>query len=306
MKTAFLILTHKDFNHLKRLVEYLNHPSIDIFIHVDKKSLSPEFSGKLKELSSSKVNIIPSQKVYWSSLSQTEARIRLMKAALSSSDFDHFVMLSGQCYPIKPLPSFLKFLSNNKGVSFMEHFPLPYNELGLNKGLDRINCYSYTMFGKRVTYFSKDMKTTFNTKGRVFNSLLGLYHIFKKKRRHPTNVKPYYGNDWWIASNSAVKFMLEFIEENPNYHIYHKHTKHTCEVYFPSILAGTNYQGKIINTSHHYMHWSEKNTANPIVLEDNEFDNIANSKAFFARKFETQKSGSLLNLIDEKLLNDEK
>lgn len=305
MKVAVLILTHKDASHLKRLVHSMDHPSIDFFVHIDKKNIAHEFPNITEELNKPNIHFITSQKVYWASISQTEARLRLINAAVKHDEFNHFIMLSGQCYPTKPVSKLLNYLSNNMEASFMEHFSLPYDNLGVNKGLDRINCYSYTILGKKVTYFSKDMKTTFNSKGKVINSLLGLLHIFIKERIHPKNVKPYYGIDWWVLSNSAAKYILKFVDKNPKFHSFHKHTRHTSEIYFPSILAGSNYNGEIINKSLHYMQWSKVNSAHPIVLTKEDYQSISKSEAFFARKFETKKSGSLLSLIDNKLIRNE-
>jgi hypothetical protein len=187
----------------------------------------------------------------------------------------------------------------------MEHYSLPYDKLGVNKGLDRIKCYSYTIFGKKVTYFSKGMRTSFNIKGKIINKLLGLYHVFIKTRKHPESVEPHYGIDWWVLSNSAANYILDFVDKNPKYHTFHKHTRHTSEIYFPSILAGTNYKGKVVNKSIHYMQWSKVNSAHPVVLNENDFENVSKTEAFFARKFETQKSSSILNLIDEKVLKND-
>ena len=43
MKSAYLIVAHGNFNLLKKLILQLDHPSNDIFIHIDKKVKSVDY-----------------------------------------------------------------------------------------------------------------------------------------------------------------------------------------------------------------------------------------------------------------------
>lgn len=300
MKIAYLILAHKDPEQLGRLITKLRCDSCKYYIHFDKKSLSPSVRKRLFQLESQDVFIISSHNVRWGTISQTEARLDLIKKALSDKTWipDYLIMISGQSYPIKPINDFLSFLEQNKGASFMEHFPIPFSGLGHTNGIDRINCYSYYFLGKLHTYYPKQYKTSYNFKGKMLNGLLHLISAFKPKRVFPEYIKPYYGIDWWALTSEAAVYILDFYEKHPDYHKYHKFTKHTCEVYFPSILAGTNFNGLIINNSLHYFKWLKNGSGNTKVLTMEDAESIKQTNCFFARKFDKNIDADILDFCD--------
>lgn len=81
MKIAVLILAHKNPLQLKRLVNILNNPDIDIFIHIDKKS---DVREDIKDSVSGNANthIIDEQvSCYLYTMTLVEATILLMQAA---------------------------------------------------------------------------------------------------------------------------------------------------------------------------------------------------------------------------------
>jgi hypothetical protein len=304
MKIALLILTHKDPVHLKRLINACNHPHVDIYLHIDKKSNFHEEINKWNDTKlNNRITVIPSSNVKWASISQTVARLELMKYAQNKGAYSHYIMISGQCYPIKPITQIVNKLKHSIGTSFIQHEAIPTPLLGINEGLDRIECYSYNILGKKVTYFTRKMNITFNRKGEIINALLSFIHIFKKKRSFPNYIKAYYGIDWWVLSSEAVNYIIDFAKSHPDYHQYNVHTRHTCEIYFPSILAGTDYKGLLVNESPHFMIWDKENSAHPIILKENNFDEIYESNALFARKFESSQSSELIKRINVEILD---
>jgi hypothetical protein len=55
-----------------------------------------------------------------------------------SFDYDYFIDLSGDCYPIKPIHK-IKAAFDSSGLGYMEFFKLPYERWTGNGGLDRVN-----------------------------------------------------------------------------------------------------------------------------------------------------------------------
>lgn len=302
MKIAFLILAHKSPKQVKRLISVLLHENCKVFLHIDSKTDVNAFKKIINELNNQNIIYTKSHDARWSTISVTEARLELLQAAVSDPlwEPDYFVMLSGQTYPIKPMSDFISFLENNKGVSFIEHYPLPCDLLGENSGMDRISCYSYSIGKSLITYFPRNFTTSFNIRGRIINNFLRLYHLFKPKRNFPSYIKPFYGIDWWVVTRDAVDYILEYIKLHPDYHKYHKHTRQTCEIYFPSILAGSEYNGEIVNNSLHFMLWKPEDSGHPEDLTEKHFDQLLQSKAFFARKFDM--TDDILNRIEAEML----
>lgn len=157
-KHAVLIMAHKQFELLKKLLQMLDHECMDIYIHVDKKSRKfkrEEFERVCKK---SKVVFIPRMKVYWGDSSQVECELRLMEAALASKEnYIYLHLLSGDDLQIKQTEDILDFFENHldkqfiafrntmTGISGLNRYyffmPLRYYNKYIAKGLDIISAY---------------------------------------------------------------------------------------------------------------------------------------------------------------------
>lgn len=82
MKVAFLMQCHKNPEQINLLLDALNHPMADVFVHVDKKS--QEIKDKITQREG--VYILPEQQcvdVQWAQYSQVEATLQLLSAAVN-------------------------------------------------------------------------------------------------------------------------------------------------------------------------------------------------------------------------------
>ena len=58
-----------------------------------------------------------------------------------------------------------------------------------------------------------------------------------KKRKFPTYLTAYGGSQWWALPMDLLKFILEFLETNPDYIKYHRFTHVPDEIFFHSIIS---------------------------------------------------------------------
>ncbi|MDE5870238.1 MAG: beta-1,6-N-acetylglucosaminyltransferase, partial [Muribaculaceae bacterium] len=101
-KHAYLILAHKNFNQLRKLIEILDHPRNDIFIHVDAKA--KDFNEKEWEDATrhSRLHFLSDRiPVNWGGVSIMRSEIALLKAAVNADTYDYYHLLSGMDLPIK-------------------------------------------------------------------------------------------------------------------------------------------------------------------------------------------------------------
>ena len=118
LRIAFLILAHGDAPHLERLCHALQpHP---VFLHVDAKANLP--SERLAALPG--VTFVkPSVKVHWGDFSMIEATLALIETARSAGRFDRFVLLSGACYPVKPISELGSRIHRRPPARVDQHHP---------------------------------------------------------------------------------------------------------------------------------------------------------------------------------------
>lgn len=124
-KHAYLILAHKNFNQLKRLITLLDDPRNDIFVHVDAKArgFNPEdFKDTAR---AARLTFLPQRrKVNWGGVSIMRAELDLLEAATAAGKHDYYHLLSGMDLPIKPQDDIHDFFEANAGKEFLNYWPM--------------------------------------------------------------------------------------------------------------------------------------------------------------------------------------
>jgi hypothetical protein len=114
--------------------------------------------------------------------------------------------------------------------------------------------------------------------------------------------KIYGGSTYWSLSRACIEHVLDFTKQNKYVLNRFKYTLCPEEFYFQTIIINSGFAGNVINNNLRYIDWNYRNGNRPSVLDDSDYENILNSNAFFARKFEYPISLVLLKKI-KKLIN---
>jgi hypothetical protein len=116
------LLVHADPQQAKRLLRRLA-PVGRCMVHVDAKSDVAAF-----HIDDPRVGYVSDRvDVRWGAISQVEATLKLMRTALAqckASQVSHFVLLSGNCYPLRPVEEFRAFSRLHADTSFIKLIPL--------------------------------------------------------------------------------------------------------------------------------------------------------------------------------------
>lgn len=118
MKHAMMIMAHTDFGQLCRLVKALDHDDVDIYVHVNRRSLDWNpviLDGTTRH---SKVFFVNRVNIYYCDYSQVEAQKRLLHAAVEHG-YDYYHLLSGADLPIHTMDTILKFFEMHSGQEFV-------------------------------------------------------------------------------------------------------------------------------------------------------------------------------------------
>jgi hypothetical protein len=121
--------------------------------------------------------------------------------------------------------------------------------------------------------------------------------------------KPYTGSQWCMLNKKAMKILMEsdlknqlmtfYIEKVNSY--YPKTIISPDEVVFQTFF-GNNKLLKNECKNYRYINWENVTDWHPNTLTLEYFDDIKNSDALFARKFDQSKSKELLDRIEKELL----
>gem|GEM_PF-5941102 len=103
MKTiAYLVLCHAADEQLELLCNTLaQDPRVHVYVHLDNKAeVNSEI--KINKESLLDVTFISNRcQVNWGGFSVVDATLRLLRTALQEKSYEHFVLLSGSCFPIE-------------------------------------------------------------------------------------------------------------------------------------------------------------------------------------------------------------
>lgn len=286
MKKAYIILAHKQPEQLYKLIERLDDNFSTFFIHIDKKKSIADFNNLL--VFKDKVQFIKREASNWGGIGIVIAILNAFKVIKEcNQEKRQIILLSGQDYPIKTNNHIDDFFSTSKYSVFIEYWSMPNFEVWKDKGgMGRISKY---YFGKKI--YQKYLAKTINFIAIILPFL---------KRALPYNLKPFCGWMWWSIDNYALEYILQFINKHPKYLKYHKYTFVPDEFFFQTILLNSKDKrllASITNNNMRYIRWQE-GKAHPDTLRVNDLQNLLQSDALFARKFDPDKDKLIISRID--------
>ena len=272
-KNCILIAAHKNHNQIIRLINHLK-TDFDLYVHIDKKS-------NLDIKSFDNVNIYKKYKVYHGGVSQVITTLFLIKEA-AKNNYDRYIFISAQDVPLKTNKEIVDFFDTNKNKEYISYENIENSEAIYKEMSFRLNSYN----------FGKLYRKLLNRKIREL-----IYFLNPAKRTTPKNI--YYGSSWWNLTNDAIKYILDYVEQNPNYLKRFNYTWGCDEFFFQSILINSNFKNNCVNDCLRYLVW---NGGTPFNLIMKDYDDIKNNinDNLFARKFDE----NIDNDIIDKLYKD--
>lgn len=287
MQKAYLILAHKYPSQLFRLYRALNDEFSSFFIHIDGKADIEKFQRLITDKTVTWVDRVETN---WGEFSLVEAVLNLLQSVKDTGQrFDRILLLSGQDYPIKSNLVINEYLRQSAQSNFIEYHALPDPaKWKPNGGLYRVNKY---FLGLR--FHQRYKAKALNFLAMVFPQL---------ERQMPKGMKAYAGSMWWIIDDYSINYILDYVQKNPGYVAFHKNTFAADELFFHMILLNATdekLRGSIVNDDKRFIKWKDLNASHPEQLEEKDLEEIRQSDALFARKFDITEDDEILNLIEQ-------
>jgi len=284
MKIAVLIAAHKDPLQVEKLIQLLDNDHIDIYIHLDRKSNFNSF----KYLAAKKrVSFIKnSVRTYRGEYSLIQATINSLEEIVKKGNYEYINFISGQDLPIQSAQYIFNFLLENVGCEFINtHL---YNPSDPWWKLNESRILKYNLDNWRIPGKYKLQK--------IINTLL-------PKRKIPKGYILSGNSQWFCITKSCAEYVLDFIRSKPPLINYFKYVWGADEFFFSTIVYNSPFREQIRNNLH-YVKWGNSEGGHPKILGVNDFDNIFNSGKLFARKFDRNYDEEIINLIENRILNN--
>lgn len=275
-KNCILILAHKNHNQIMRLINHLK-TDFDLYVHIDKRN-------KLNIKSFDNVNVYKEFKTYHGGVSLVIATLFLIEEAYKNN-YDRYIFISGQDVPLKTNKEIINFFDTNKNKEYISYESINNSEAMYKEMSFRLNSYN----------FGKLYRLIFH---RNIRELLSNFPLIK--RTTPKNI--YYGSQWWNLTNNAIKYILDYTKQNPNFLKRFNYTWGSDEFYFQSILLNSEFKNNCINDNLRYLIWG---VGTPINFTIKDYDDIKNNinNNIFSRKFDENIDNDIIDKLYKDLEN---
>lgn len=273
MNHLIAILAYQPTKSLEYTVKLLK-PTHDIVVHVDKKSSLTDFQSIAKD-----VHFLDERHtVEWGGVTVVLAMLSLIRYA-ADNHYDYVSIISESDLPLLSGEKMLSFLEENKGKEFIG-----------------------------ITSHARNIEN--NVKYRYFKWMLGKNNLFKKIYAHTFLKKLfknkyfaclprlYKGANWFTISSDLCRYILRYIEENPNYCPAFSESINGDELFFQTIVCNSVFAKNIYNleseyhSSLRYIVW-EKGTSPNLLRAEEVMETEWDATYFFARKISSDSDFSL-------------
>ncbi len=257
---AYFILVHRFPEQFKRLFKALYHPENHYLIHLDKKT-SVEIYDDIKKFLTTFQNthILESENVVWGGYSMVQAELNGMNYLLKLNvQWDFFINLSGQDYPLKSQKIIREYLTQNKGNNFI-------------KIADQLSVRPETM-NRIENHFVE-----------TNNGFSGITY----KRAYLKDVIPYIGGQWMILTRECCEFICNSGEAK-KFEAYYLNTLIADEAFFQTVLMNTSFDGILINDDKRAIIWIPDGDIKlrPKTFTKDDIQFLLEGDNLFARKFD--------------------
>lgn len=266
---AYFILVHRFPEQFKRLFKAIFHPENYYLIHLDKKTSAGIYDEVVDFLQDyPHTYIMQSENIIWGGYSMVQAELNGMNYLLNLNlNWDFFINLSGQDFPLRSQIIIRDFLTKNKGNNFI-------------KIANQIVNRPETM--NRIENFFLETDSGFS--GIPFN------------RAFMKNVVPYIGGQWMILTRQSCEFICNS-GEALKFEEYYLNTLIADESFFQTVMMNTSFNGKIVNDDKRAIIWIPdgdiKLRPKTFTKEDLKF--LLEGDNLFARKFDDNIDNNIID-----------
>lgn len=299
MLISFLILAHNTPNHLKRLLNSLDSPTSNFYIHLDKKSNMRDY----RQINNSNAVILPDRlSVTWGNYSLVEAIILLLKNGYENTKSDYFILLSGSDYPLCSIGYLKRYLNENIGYEFINLVKIP-NDL-FNKQVSRIipfKMYQKNIFDPGLYEFYID-----KFKLKCFEKMGKESVLIWEQKKYLKKYVPFGGSTWWALTREACGYILGFLERERRFVKYVRNLICPDEMIIQTVLGNSKFRNNM-KRNLTYTDWNAGGS-HPAWISYKHLDYFMNMKTLivndqygkgellFARKFQDDSAGLVANI----------
>ncbi|WET51041.1 beta-1,6-N-acetylglucosaminyltransferase [Chryseobacterium indologenes] len=272
VRIAYFIMIHHKPDAFKEMFQKIYTRDQFYLIHIDRKAkaaLTEEIQLYLVHFPN--VYILESMNIVAGGFSMIQAELNAMEYLLSvSHEWDYFINLSGEDYPLKSQNIIRQFLTVNNGRNYLFYYD--------------------------QKFYRPD------TLQRIQNHFTELTHKISSliyKREFMKGVIPYIGGKWLILTRETCVFLTNN-KRVMDFEDYYLHTLLPAESFFQTVLLNTTFNDIIVNDDKRAV--IETSFFNKEQYADQFIEILKSSNNLFVRKVNNKTNKNILKYINENYL----
>ena len=273
MKVVYQITLYHKKDQFRWLMAALYNDLDYFLIHIDKNS-PDSYVREIVEICGNRPNIhfqypLP---IYWGGWSIVESQLQGLQEAVERwPDWQYFLNISGQDYPLRRREGIIEYLTGLNGSSGIACMSLP--DLGIS--IRRRTWFQCIEYGHRVHRLPLPRADLLVRRIKWKGSG---WHILSRG----------FG-EWVVSSPTAVKWRKLC-----------RRVMFPDEFYFQNVIMDGPFQPLRSNDNGRFVLW-EQASSRPTVLRRNDFERMMESGKIFARKFDNDQDIDIIRAIAEKV-----
>lgn len=276
-KHAYLIIAHHQFELLEMLLKLLDHENHDFYIHIDGSVRDFDFDRFLNLTKKSKVVFTDRVCVKWGGHSQIRSELILLDAALKGN-YTYYHLLSGVDLPIKPADEIYRFFEANRGREFLYFCSDEFTE---TRGVQE----RASIYHPLKNFYGKNCRPL----EIIDRIIVRIQRILRINRLKKSGMSVRCGANWFSISHELAEFVCS---EKETIRRYFWHSVCADEVFLHTLVYHKYGErlplykkelGSDCRTMARLVDW---NRGKPYTFRSEDFDELMQSEAMFARKFD--------------------
>lgn len=269
IRIAYFIMIHHKPNVFKAMFEKIYTRDQFYLIHIDRKA-KEEFTEEIQQYLVQFPNayLLESMNIIPGGFSIIQAELNAMEYLLNvSNDWDYFINLSGEDYPLRSQNIIRRFLTINNGRNYLFYYD--------------------------QKFYRPD------TMQRVQNHFTELTHKISSlvyKRDFMEGVTPYIGEKWFMLTRDTCIFLTNN-KRVMDFEDYYLHTLLPAESFFQTVLMNTEFKDIIVNDDKRAN--IEKSFFKNSRYTNDFIKSLVAGNHLFIRKVNSKTDGNILQYIAE-------
>lgn len=282
-KHAYLIIAHKSDETFYTLLQLLDDPMNDIYVHMDIKNDS--FSENTWRPKYSHLYYTERTNVTWGGYSQIRAELILLSGAIKRQ-YQYYHLLSGEDLPIKTQQEIHHFFDSCGDKIFVDFYSDHFTNF------DRVRYYHLFQeyLGRRNTFFAN----------KLFINMQIILHINRNQ-----GIRFAKGANWFSIPHDFAAYVVS--KERWIKHTF-KYSFCCDEVFLQTILINSQFIDRLFyqgfdNNTVSMMREIDWKRGDPYIFRIDDLQQLKTSDRMFARKFNSKIDVAIINAIKQYIMN---